>query len=208
MRFHTGNHHIAKLLRAVETHCIQRLGSTQEIQLNIRIISSTNQDLTRLIERGDFRKDMYYRLSTLKLEIPPLRERPEDIELCAGRFLQTLNENSLSAPKSMSGEFLKGLREYDWPGNIRELQNSIARAYYTSRDSVLSAEDLSLSLERPEPPAAPAPAKGDAGEGAILSALTICRGDVQAAADRLGLSRATLYRRLKQYNINPKQLKP
>ena len=197
-----------KLLRAVETHCIQRLGSTQEIQLNIRIISSTNQDLTRLIERGDFRKDMYYRLSTLKLEIPPLRDRPEDIELCAGHFLQTLNENSLSAPKSMSGEFLTGLREYDWPGNIRELQNSIARAYYTSRDSVLSAEDLSLSLERPESPAAPAPAKGDAGEGAILSALTICRGDVQAAADRLGLSRATLYRRLKQYNINPKQLKP
>ena len=196
-----------KLLRAVETHCIQRLGSTSEIQLNIRIISSTNQDLTRLIERGDFRSDMYYRLSTLKLEIPPLRERPEDIALIAGRFLQTLNENSLSAPKSMSEEFLEGLREYSWPGNIRELQNSLARAYYTGKSSVLSAEDLSLSLEHSEPQESPATVITDTGEGAIMAALTICRGDVQAAAERLGLSRATLYRRLKQYNINPKQLK-
>ncbi|MBO7373586.1 MAG: sigma-54-dependent Fis family transcriptional regulator [Oscillospiraceae bacterium] len=197
-----------KLLRAVETHCIQRFGSTREIQLNIRIISSSNQDLTRLIERGDFRKDMYYRLSALKLEIPPLRERPEDISLIAGRFLQTLNENSLSAPKRMSEDFLKRLQEYDWPGNIRELQNSVARAYSTSSTPGLSGDDLAFSMERPEPPANPAGGKNDSGEGAILAALTICRGDVQAAADRLGLSRATLYRRLKQYNINPKQLKP
>ncbi len=196
-----------KLLRAVETHRIQRLGSTREIQLNIRIISSSNQDLEQLVEQGAFRKDMYFRLSTLKLEIMPLRERPEDIELCARRFLQTLNQNSLSPPKTMSEAFLNGLREYDWPGNIRELQNSIARAYYTSEAAVLSAEDLTFSLNQTENWARPAVTRGDTGEGAIVAALTICRGDVQAAADRLGLSRATLYRRLKQYNINPKQLK-
>ena len=107
----------------------------------------------------------------------------------------------------MSEEFLNGLREYSWPGNIRELQNSLARAYYTSSSSVLTDEDLSLSLEHREAAQNPAHAAGDSGEGAIMAALTICHGDVQAAADRLGLSRATLYRRLKQYNINPKQLK-
>lgn len=196
-----------KLLRAVETHCIQRLGSTREIQLNIRIISSSNQDLEQLVERGAFRKDMYFRLSTLKLKIPPLRERPEDIELCARRFLQTLNENSLSPPKTMSDAFLTGLREYDWPGNIRELQNSLARAYYTSEAAELSAGDLSFSLKQPEAPERTTSPRGDSGEGAIIAALTICHGDVQAAADRLGLSRATLYRRLKQYDINPKKLK-
>jgi transcriptional regulator of acetoin/glycerol metabolism len=196
-----------KLLRAIETHRVQRLGSTSEIQLNIRIISSSNQSLARLIERGDFRKDMYFRLSTLKLDIPPLRERPEDIALISGRFLQTLNENSLSPPKTMSGEFLDGLRKYDWPGNIRQLQNSIARAYYTSKSSVLSAEDLAFSLEQSDSPGASPLSKGDSGKGAIVAALTICRGDVQAAADRLGLSRATLYRRIKQYGIDPKAIK-
>ncbi len=196
-----------KLLRAVETHRVQRLGSTREIELNIRIISSSTQDLNWLVETGNFRKDMYYRLSTLKLDIPPLRERPEDITLCAEHFLQTLNENSLSASKTMSRAFVDGLREYSWPGNIRELQNSIARAYYISTNYELTAEDLAFSLERSEAPQSAAPSRGDSGEGAIQAALTICRGDVQAAADRLGLSRATLYRRLKQYGINPKQMK-
>ena len=196
-----------KLLRAVETHRVQRLGSTREIELNIRIISSSTQDLYWLVETGNFRKDMYYRLSTLKLDIPPLRERPEDITLCAEHFLQTLNENSLSASKTMSRAFVDGLREYSWPGNIRELQNSIARAYYISTNYELTAEDLAFSLERSEALQSAAPSRGDSGEGAIQAALTICRGDVQAAADRLGLSRATLYRRLKQYGINPKQMK-
>ena len=107
----------------------------------------------------------------------------------------------------MSRAFVDGLREYSWPGNIRELQNSIARAYYISTNYELTAEDLAFSLERSEALQSAAPSRGDSGEGAIQAALTICRGDVQAAADRLGLSRATLYRRLKQYGINPKQMK-
>ena len=195
-----------KLLRAVETHSIQLLGSTRPIQLNIRIISSTSQDLTRLAERGSFRKDMYFRLSSLKLEIPPLRERPEDIPLYAEHFLRGLNDGSPDTPKTLSPEFLEGLRAYDWPGNIRELQNSIARAYYGSADSVLSSESLRQSLERQgaEVPAAPPAAISDAGEGAIVAALTISNGDVDAAAERLGISRATLYRRMKKYGIVPR----
>ena len=197
-----------KLLRAVETHSIQRLGSTQPIQLNIRIIASTSQELGRLAERGSFRKDMYFRLSSLKLDIPPLRERPEDIPLYAEYFLRGLNESNPDAPKSMSPEFLEGLRAYDWPGNIRELQNSVARAYYSSAGSQLTSENLVLSLERQEADASGmTPSLPDAGEGAIVAALTICNGDVDAAAERLGVSRATLYRRMKKYGIVPRLLK-
>ena len=204
----------AKLLRAVETHCVQRLGSTHEIQLNIRIISSSNQDLNRLIERGDFRRDMYYRLSTLKLEIPPLRERPEDIAFYARTFLQTLNETSDPMhPITMSAEFLNGLQEYTWPGNIRQLQNSLARAFYSCESSELTAADLAFAIEQLDPPAQvpaslqPPASRSDSDKGAITAALTICRGDVQAAAERLGVSRATLYRRMKLHGINPKQMK-
>ena len=197
----------AKLLRAVETHSVQRLGSTQEIVLDIRLISSSSQDLNRLAERGSFRKDMYYRLSMLKLDIPPLRERQADIDILADRFLQMLNDRSLSSPKTMSEAFLSGLHTYSWPGNIRQLQNSISRAYYTCTSSVLTAEDLEFSLDRSEEVEMPAPASGDFGQGAITAALTICGGDVQAAAERLGISRATLYRRIKQYGINTKAIK-
>ena len=196
-----------KLLRAVETHRIQRLGSTQEIQLNIRIISSSNQNLPRLIERGDFRRDMYYRLSALKLEIPPLRERPEDIILCAERFLQTLNATNANTPKTMSRAFQEGLKEYDWPGNIRQLQNSIARAYYGCAETILTAGDLARSLENTVPGEKLPAARSDTGEGGIVAALTVCGGDVQAAAERLGVSRATLYRRMKQYGISLRQIR-
>ena len=196
-----------KLLRAVETHSIQRLGSSIPIQLNLRIISSTSQDLARLAERGNFRKDMYFRLSSLKIELPPLRERPEDVALYAEHFLHGLNESYPDAPKTMSPEFLAGLRAYDWPGNVRELQNSVARAYYGVAGTVLGRESLTLALERQEHGTSPAAALTDAGEGAIVAALTLCNGDVDAAAERLGISRATLYRRMKKYNIVPRLLK-
>ena len=148
------------------------------------------------------------RLSSLKLDIPPLRERPEDIPLYAEYFLRGLNESNPDAPKSMSPEFLEGLRAYDWPGNIRELQNSVARAYYSSAGSLLTSENLVLSLERQEADASgETPSLPDAGEGAIVAALTICNGDVDAAAERLGVSRATLYRRMKKYGIVPRLLK-
>ncbi len=196
-----------KLLRAVETHCIQRLGGAQPIQLNVRIIASTSQDLGRMAERGNFRKDMYYRLSTLKLEIPPLRERPEDIPLYAVHFLERLNESSPNAPKEMSPEFLEGLSSYGWPGNTRQLQNSIARAYCSSAEPLLTAESLSLALDQPAQQSPSTMPKGDAGEGAIVAALTICDGDVDAASERLGVSRATLYRRMKKFGIVPRMIK-
>ena len=107
----------------------------------------------------------------------------------------------------MSRAFREGLMEYDWPGNIRQLQNSIARAYYGSSEPELTAEDLARSLENfAQVEKAPA-VRSDTGEGGIVAALTVCGGDVQAAAERLGMSRATLYRRMKQYGISPRQIR-
>ena len=197
-----------KLLQAVETHTIQRLGSNNPIKLDIRIIAASSQDLAHMAERGMFRKDLYYRLSPLTLEILPLRSRPEDILLFAERYLQELNANNPEAPKTMTQEFVEGLQAYDWPGNVRELQNSIARAYYSDPGPILTSESLQLVLERPSSSLGDTLSiPQDAGEGAIVAALTICGGNVDAAAERLGISRATLYRRMKKYGIIPKLLK-
>lgn len=198
-----------KLLRAVETHSIRRLGSNQEIPLDIRIIASTNQDLSELVRTGDFRQELYYRLNVLKLDISPLRERRADIGYCAEQFLRRFNDLSFTDQKTMTPEFLEGLAAYDWPGNNRQLQNALARAFYSETGSLLTARSLAYAIEQPsrEPAETRPELDQDSGAGAIVAALTLCGGDVGAAAERLGLSRATLYRRLKRYNIDPKVIK-
>ncbi|HNY00461.1 MAG TPA: sigma-54-dependent Fis family transcriptional regulator [Oscillospiraceae bacterium] len=193
----------SKLLRAVETHCINRLGGGQDVQLDIRIITATSTRLEEAVTPGSFRRDLYFRLNVLKLEIPPLRERPGDISYCAGMFLERLNRSHPDMEKSFAPEFVAGLMKYDWPGNVRELQNGIERAFYSSVESILTEDSLRYVMptaprkEEPEPQLS-----GEAGE--ILAALTVAGGSVDAAAARLGVSRATLYRRLKKYGINPK----
>ena len=195
----------SKLLRAVETHSILRIGGTQEIALDIRIIASTNRQLGALAASGAFRDDLYYRLNVLRLEIPPLRRRPGDIRLCAEKFLTRLSGADPSQGKSMSEEFVEGLLSYDWPGNVRELQNGIERAFYSALEPALSLQSLPLAV--PEAAAEAAPPERDSQSGEILSALTLCGGDVERAAERLGVSRATLYRHIKRLGIDVKGLR-
>lgn len=140
----------------METHRITRVGSSQEIELDIRIIASTNRRLEQLAAEGAFRQDLFYRLNVLKLEIPPLRARPGDIGLCAEQFLERLNGMSGEAERHMTPEFLTGLTEYDWPGNVRELQNTIERTFYSSAGEELDAQSLRSALG-PAPENAPAP---------------------------------------------------
>ena len=193
----------SKLLRAVETHIITRLGSGQEVQLDIRIIAATNRKLERCVVNGSFRQDLYYRLNVLRLVIPPLRSRPADIAKTADYFLDKLNQARPSMAKVMTPEFRAALLEYDWPGNVRELQNGIERAFYSATNGTLDRSSLRYAVENLN--VEPEEATGEAGE--ILSALTVSDGDVGQAADKLGISRATLYRRLKKYSIHPKELK-
>ena len=195
-----------KLLRAVETHCINRLGGGQDIQLDIRIVTATSTKLEEAVAAGSFRRDLYFRLNVLKLDIPPLRDRPSDISYCAGMFLERLNRSHPDMEKSFAPDFLAGLMKYDWPGNVRELQNGIERAFYSSFESVLTEDSLRYVMplfERPSPEPA-RPLSGE--EGEILAALTVAGGSVDAAAEKMGVSRATLYRRIKKYGINPKSV--
>lgn len=196
----------SKLLRAVETHSIVRLGGGQEVPLDIRIITATSTKLEEAVAAGSFRQDLYFRLNVLRLDIPPLRERPTDISFCAGVFLERLNRLNPTMQKSFTPDFVAGLMRYDWPGNVRELQNGIERAFYSSSESVLTDDSLRFVVPQTEQDEADEPPlTGEAGE--ILAALTMCGGNVDAAAEKMGTSRATLYRRIKKYGINPKSLK-
>lgn len=190
----------------METHCITRLGGGQDVQLDIRIVTATAAKLDEAVAAGSFRRDLYFRLNVLKLEIPPLRERPGDISYCAEMFLERLNKLHPDMAKSFTPEFLAGLMKYDWPGNVRELQNGIERAFYSSFENVLTEESLRyiMPVTTKEEPAQQL--SGEAGE--ILAALTVSGGNVDAAAAKLGTSRATLYRRLKKYGIDPKAINP
>ena len=197
----------AKLLSAVESHTVRRVGSTQDIELDIRIIASSGRSLERLVDSGGFRRDLYHRLDVLRLDILPLRDRQGDIILCAQHMIERLNRSCPELEKSLSPEFLAGLLNYSWPGNVRQLQNSLERAFYSETESELSADSLryvfgETGMQEGEKNGSVRRESDDV--AGIVSALEHCCGDVGAAAEMLGVSRATLYRRLKKYNIDPK----
>ncbi|MEA5151854.1 MAG: sigma-54-dependent Fis family transcriptional regulator [Oscillospiraceae bacterium] len=199
-----------KLLRTVENHSVRRLGSSQDIALDIQIIAATNAPLDQLVAKGAFRADLYHRLNVLKLYIKPLRQRPGDIALCADSILRRLNANNPGMEKTAAPGFMKGLLEHDWPGNVRELQNGLERAFYSDPGRELSTDTLRYVFELgPESEAQSAPSGGgdESAAGAIRAALALCSGSAEAAAERLGCSRATLYRRMKEHGIKPKSFK-
>ena len=194
----------SKLLNVVEKHTLRRIGGSRDISLNIRIIASSSCRLEDQVGSGAFRADLYHMLNILKVSVPPLRERTEDIRGYAEEMLSTLNKSSPDIKKVMDEAFVSGLESYSWPGNIRQLQNSIERAFYSETDDVLSEKSLPYALDNPLQNAETA----EVGQrGSILAALELSSGNVEATAKLLGKSRATLYRRLKEYNIDPKQIK-
>lgn len=197
----------AKLLRAVESLRIRRLGGTQERKLDLRVIAATNRNLRHEAEQGRFRQDLYYRLNVLKLDIPPLRERPLDIGFCAKAFLEGFNQKYPEQRKEMSPDYLDALQQYDWPGNVRELQNSMERTFYACNTDVLTADDfrfvitgMTVSVKKEN-----CGQKNKREE--ILAVLRSAEGRAEVAAQKLGISRATFYRMCKRYGIEPKKVK-
>ena len=188
-----------KLLTVLEQRVIHRIGSGKEIPINIRLISATNQPVLKMVEMGTFRQDLLYRLNTIELLIPPLRERKDDIPLLANHFLEEASRKYGKPGLEISKKSMKQLQQYNWPGNVRELQNTLARAVIMSDDkqvkfdlsgstgSELSAQ-LSLNIEDNE-------------KLLIRKALITNRGNVTRAAFDLGLDRNALYRRMKKYGI-------
>lgn len=195
----------SKLLRVLEEKEFERLGGTRMLVMDTRVIASTNADLPSLCQAGRFRADLYYRLSTIEIRVPPLRERLSDIPRLVDHFVQ---REGLAV--RFSDDAIDALCRYAWPGNVRQLRNIVLRLGITANGQTVSGEKAAAALHAdrtpapavPEPPPAPASRLEDLERQAILAALSECRNNQTEAAKRLGMGRTTLYRKLKKYGLS------
>jgi DNA-binding NtrC family response regulator len=189
----------ARLLRVLEGGEFERLGSSRTQQVDVRVLAATNADIRGEIEAGRFRGDLLYRLNTIHIHLPPLRERGDDIVRLAQRFLERHAQRHRRPAQAFADAALSALRRYPWPGNVRELSHVVERAVLMTRGHTIGPADLRLdapaSRDRP-------PMTLDAIElDAIRSALARHDGNVVAAADELGVSRSALYRRMEKFGL-------
>ncbi len=206
----------AKLLRALQEKEVRPVGATHRVPIRARIVAATNRDLAAMVEKGSFRKDLFYRLNVVNLRLPSLRDRREDIPLLAAHFLDRISRER-GRKFTLSDEALRTMMRYDWPGNVRELENSVERACALSSGPVLQLGDLPTQLQQQglEARRAASPKSGAAeADGApavktlaemereaILEAIRTLNGDKLQAAKLLGIGKTTLYRKLKEYGI-------
>ncbi|MGN6389245.1 MAG: sigma 54-interacting transcriptional regulator, partial [Burkholderiaceae bacterium] len=191
-----------KLLRVLESGCFMRIGSTQQIDTDVRIIAASNRNPEEAVADGRLRLDLYHRLNVFPLKIAPLREREGDVELLAKHFLEEFNR-AHGTQKTIVPESLSSLRAYHWPGNVRELRNYMQRAYILS-DGVIDLATLVPSVAAPvqnsqtlSVPVGTSLAEAD--RKLIFATLESCNGVKKRAADVLGISLKTLYNRLEEY---------
>lgn len=191
----------AKLLTAIEKQQITRLGSTTSLSINVRLICATNADIHEMVANGEFRQDLLYRINTIELHIPPLRERGKDIDLLAEHFLQRYTKKYKKDIRNISGQALKKLREYNWPGNVRELQHAIERAVILASGFTLMPDDFLLKATVSRKPKAENLNLDQLEKEAIEKALTQSGGNMNQAAELLGISRFTLYRKIEKLGV-------
>ena len=192
----------SKLLTALEKRQISRLGSTSTIPIDVRLICATNANIRQMVEEGSFRQDLLYRINTIEIRIPPLRERGEDVLLLADYFLQRYNHKYKKNINGLNRDAKQKLMRYAWPGNVRELQHAIERAVILSDASMLKPGDFMLQ---------PQPEKKselveilnleELEKRAIKLALKRCEGNVSQAAEKLGITRYALYRKMEKLNL-------
>lgn len=188
-----------KLLRFLQDHKIERVGGRETREMDTRVVAATNRDLKKLVSEGKFREDLYYRLAVVTIELPPLRERGNDIILLAKSFLQ---KYSATSPMSLSQEAIKALTEHLWPGNVRELENKIRHAVTFVDSNVIYPSDLELGQSSEGPQSLSLKeAKRELEIKLIQMALAKHEGNVSKAADELGLTRPTLYNLMKKINL-------
>jgi len=186
-----------KLLTAIEKQQVTRLGGTTPIHINVRLLCATNADIHEMVATGEFRQDLLYRINTIELHIPPLRERGGDIELLAHHFLERFTKKYKKDIRGISSSAMRKLNSYHWPGNVRELQHALERAVILSSGYTLSSDDFllkpvsrkvkqeNLNLKELE-------------QAAIEKALSQTNGNLNQAADLLGISRFSLYRKIEK----------
>jgi transcriptional regulator with PAS, ATPase and Fis domain len=196
----------AKLLRALEERRIERLGSSEPIDVDFRLVSSTNRPLDLLVREEQFREDLYYRINAFAIRVPSLRERTADIPILATRALARHCEASQLAPdaKVLSKEALEMLARYHWPGNIRELESTLSRAAMSTTGRVIRPADLELLHAEdalPPPPGAELQSLAQAERAHIVRVLEAVRWNKKHAAQVLEISRGTLYRKILEYGL-------
>jgi len=195
----------AKLLRVLQERQITKVGSSQVVAVDVRIIAATNRDLQKAVTEGTFREDLFYRLSVVPITLPPLRERKDDIPLLVKHFLKKCSKKRKKTVKAVSDEAMKALTEYDWPGNVRELENAVERAVVLTDSDVIEPADLfyyGLSAETPSGRESGRPQELAAVEREhILKMLAKFNGHRGHTAQALGIDRKTLRTKLKKYGI-------
>lgn len=190
-----------KLLRVLQNRHIVRVGSNRQVAIDIRLICATNCDLSLMVNQGAFREDLLYRINTIQIEVPPLRDRVDDIPVLSYHFIRLFCEKYEKPQKKISNQALEKLTDYNWPGNIRELQHSIEKAVILSDSSVLGPSDFIFNVS----------SKGitdnndmtlEKMEGMLIKESLMKNGNnLSVVALKLGITRQTLYNKLKKYNL-------
>ena len=194
-----------KLLRVLQEREFERVGSSRPIAINVRLLAATHRDLEALVRAGRFRDDLYYRINVVTISLPPLRERREDIPLLLDRFVEKFASQNGKRINGVTREAREALLRYDYPGNVRELENLVERAVVLTRDEVIGLEDLPLSVKETERVVSDGPSLPAVVEGLerrmIREALTRADGVQTRAAEMLGISERVLRYKLKKYGL-------
>lgn len=201
----------AKLLRVIQEREITRVGGEEVIDVDVRVMAATNKELMEEIESGRFREDLYYRLNVVSVNIPPLRDRREDIPLLAQHFLKMFSEKNNREIKGFTPQAMDNFLKYGWPGNVRELMNAVERGVVLAQTEYLDEKVLSVASKVEEFEAEMISKNGIPGDipldeierVAILKALDLAEGNKSEAARRLGITRQTLLKKLKKYGVSP-----
>lgn len=191
----------SKLLSALQSRQVTRVGANQPITVDIRLICATNMPLHKMVQEGTFRQDLLYRINTVELQVPPLGDRVEDVPLLAQHYLEYYGKKYHKVVTSIAAEAMDKLKRYAWPGNIRELQHSIERAVIMTDSATLQETDFILSRSLSSGPSSNTLNLDEVERSAIAKALQMHNGNISKAADELGLTRASLYRRMEKYGL-------
>lgn len=194
-----------KILRVLQERCFERVGGEATIKVDVRIIAATNRNLEEEIKKGTFREDLYYRLNVVHLEVPPLRERKEDIPLLISSFIQTFNEEDGKSVEGFTPAARKLLMGYSWPGNIRELRNTVESCVVMARGKWIDENELPSDIRAASRQSEVSLKLGvtleEAERQLIISTIDYCGGNKTKAAEVLGIGRKTLHRKLQEYNL-------
>jgi two-component system response regulator HydG len=200
----------AKLLRVIQDRDVTRVGGEEVVKVDVRVIAATNRELTQEIEKGRFREDLYYRLNVVTLDMPPLRDRKEDIPLLGQHFVKVFAEKNNKQVRGFTPQAMDLMVKYQWPGNVRELMNAIERAVVLSRSEYLDTQDFPVAVRDAREETDPSESTtfipaglplGEVEKAAILKTLEASGGNKSEAARRLGITRKTLHKKLTRYGV-------